>query len=190
MRKLILVLIVLALVVTGLGFVAGPWLSFRALRAAAAANDTAGIADVVDFNAVRAALRTELGGGPDKAPPPSIWQDPAGAIGSFLGTAPKAATLSVDIYLTPNAFKELTNAAADKQPRPKDAPFMAGDLLPGVHGSEIQFWDPHRSRIAVRSPEQGLETIFTFERRSLTVWKLVHIRLPAPREGATQEAAG
>jgi flagellar basal body-associated protein FliL len=184
MKKLILVLIVLGLVITALGFVGGPWLSFRALRAAAKANDTAGISDVVDFNAVRQSLRAELGGGPDKAPPPSIWQDPVGAIGSLLGTSPKNAMLNVDIYLTPNAFKELTNAAADREPRPKDAPFMAGDLLPGVHGSEVRFWDPHRSRIAVRSPEQGLETIFTFERRSLTIWKLVHIRLPAPRESA------
>jgi hypothetical protein len=195
MKKLILILIVLGLVVTGLGFVAGPWLSFRALRAAAVANDAAGIADVVDFNATRQSLRTELGGGPNKAPPPSIWQDPVGAIGSFLGTAPKEAMLNVDVYLTPNAFKELTNAAADTTPRPKDAPFMAGDLLPGVHGSEVEFWDPHRSRIAVRSSEQGLETIFTFERRSLTVWKLVHIRLPAPsgdapKADAKTDAAG
>jgi hypothetical protein len=183
MRRLILSLIVIALVGAGLSFVAGPWLSFRALRAAAAANDANGIADVVDYNATRAALRAELEGSPRNLPPPSLWQDPIGAIGRTFGDQVTPGRVNVDVYLTPQAFAELTQVDADKQPRPADAPRMAGDLLPGLHGSEIRFWDPHRSRIAVRA-DGGLETIFTFERRSLMHWKLVHIRLPgAPEHG-------
>jgi hypothetical protein len=53
--------------------------------------------------------------------------------------------------------------------------------LPGVHGSTIDYWDPGRARIAVRGPgteDRDHQVIFTFERRSLFRWKLVHLRLP------------
>ena len=43
----------------------------------------------------------------------------------------------------------------------------------------IAYWDPNRVRIAVKRPDgSGKITIFTFERKALFTWKLVHIRLP------------
>jgi hypothetical protein len=179
MRRVVLILVLVVLVLSAGAYFGGPWLTFRALRAAAVANDSQGLAQVIDYDATRAALRAELGDAAGKTPPPSLWQDPVGAIGRLLGQPLQ--TLNVDIYMTPAALADLSDAAADKQPRPKGAPMMAGDLLPGLHGSTIDYWDPNRARIAVRGPsgqDRDHQVIFTFERRSLWRWKLVHLRLP------------
>jgi hypothetical protein len=179
MRRAVLILVLVVLVVAVGAYFGGPWLTFRALRAAATANDVQGLAQVIDYDATRAALRAELGDTVGKTPPPSLWQDPVGAIGRLLGQPLQP--LNVDIYMTPAALADLSDAAADKQPRPKGAPIMAGDLLPGLHGSTIDYWEPNRARIAVRGPagqDRDHRVIFTFERRSLWRWKLVHLRLP------------
>ena len=179
MKRAFLIVLIAALVVVGVGFTLGPWLSFRALRAAAVANDSAGIAQVVDYYAARTALHAQLDGAQAHTPPPSVWQDPLGALGRLLGDPIQAAKVNVDSYLTPEALTNLTQANNHTR-RAKDEDWMAGDLIPGLHGSEVRYWDPGRARNAARYPGH-LEVIFTFERRSLTSWKLVHIRLPAPR---------
>lgn len=182
-RVLAIVVLVVAILVAG-AFFGGPWLTFRALRAAAVAGDTQGLGEVIDYNATRAALRAELGGEVGKTPPPSLWQDPVGAVSRLFGQPLQQQ--NVDIYMTPRALAALSNAAADKDPKPKSAPWMAGDMLPGLHGSTVDYWDPGRSRIAVRGKsdeDRDHQVIFTFERRSLFRWKLVHLRLP-PAPGA------
>jgi hypothetical protein len=187
MRRILLILLLVAAVLCAGAFFGGPWLTFRALRAAAVANDPQGLAQVIDYDATRAALRTELGANASKTPPPSLWQDPVGAIGRMLGQPFQA--LNVDIYITPQALADLSNASADKLPKPKGAPFMAGDLLPGLHGSTVDYWDPGRTRIAVRGPgdeDREHQAIFTFERRSLFGWKLVHLRLPTAQGSQAQ----
>jgi hypothetical protein len=178
MRRVVIILVLVVLLFGAGAYFGGPWLTFRALRAAAVANDVQGLAQVIDYDATRGALRAELGDTVGKTPPPSLWQDPVGAIGRLLGQPLQP--LNVDIYMTPAALADLSDAAADKQPRPKGAPVMAGDLLPGLHGSTIDYWEPNRARIAVRGPAQDRDhqVLFTFERRSLWRWKLVHLRLP------------
>ena len=53
------------------------------------------------------------------------------------------------------------------------------DAIKGPHPA-IAYWDPNRVRIAVKRPDgSGKVTIFTFERKALFTWKLVHIRLPS-----------
>jgi hypothetical protein len=185
MRRVLFILVVVAAVLAAGAFFGGPWLTFRSLRAAAAANDVQGLAKVIDYDATRAALRAELGDQVGKTPPPSLWQDPVGAIGRLLGQPLQP--LNVDIYMTPQALADLSDAGADKQPRPKSAPWMAGDLLPGLHGSAVDYWEPDRARIAVRGPadqDRDHQVIFTFERRSLWRWKLVHLRLPLTETGS------
>lgn len=177
MKRLFSVLLVVGLVGFGLSFLGAPWFAFRSLRAAAAAGDVQGVAAVVDYNALRQSLRPQLGEPALNVPPPSIWQDPIGAIGRAI--RPTEHQADIDSYLTPQALAELTNAKADEGPRADGVPFKAGDLLPGLHGSEVRFWDPNRSRIAVvTAGKPDKETVFTFERRGLLAWKLVHIGLP------------
>ena len=185
MRRLLSSLVLLVMILCAGAYLGGPWLTFRALRAAAVAGDTQGLAQVIDYDATRASLRAEFGADTGKTPPPSLWQDPVGAVSRLFGQPLQAQ--NVDLYMTPKALVRLSNATADREPRPKSSPFMAGDLLPGLHGSTIDYWDPNRARIAVRGPaaeDRDHQVIFTFERRSLFRWKLVHLRLPsadAPR---------
>jgi hypothetical protein len=184
MRRALFILVLVALLLGVGAYLGGPWLTFRSLRAAAVANDVQGLAQVIDYDATRAALRAELGDQAGKTPPPSLWQDPVGAIGRLLGQPLQP--LNVDLYMTPQALADLSNAAADRQPRAKGAPWMAGDLLPGLHGSALDYWEPNRARIAVRGPagqDRDHQVIFTFERRSLWRWKLVHLRLPLTDTG-------
>ena len=181
MKRLFTILVVVGLIGFGISFLAAPWMSFRALRAASAANDVAGIQEVVDYNAVRSSLRTQLGEDPPNVPPPSLWQDPIGALRGAIGQPIRPAGPDIDSYLTPQALAQLSNAAANKGEKPAGAPFRTGDLLPGLRGSKINFWDPTRTRISTLADgDPTKEVIFTFERRSLLHWKLVHIRLPAP----------
>lgn len=172
-------LVAVAIVLTVVSFFAAPWVAFRALRAAAAAGDVQGIAAVVDYNAVRTSLRPQLGDDAASTPPPKVWQDPMGALARAIRPPGNAA--DIEAYLTPQTIAELSNARAVGGARPKGTPFRVGDLLPGLRSSEVRFWDPNRSRIAVVSPrDPAYETIFTFERRGPFTWKLVHIGLPAP----------
>lgn len=181
MKRLLPALILIGLVGFGVAFLAAPWMSFRALRSSAAASDVSGLQDVVDYNAVRASFRTQLGEAPPNVPPPSIWQDPIGALRGALGQPIRANSPDIDSYLTPAALADLSNAAADAAPKAEGTPFRAGDLLPGLRSSHISFWDPSRTRISTLAKgHPDHEVIFTFERRSLLHWKLVHIRLPAP----------
>lgn len=180
MKRLLTALVIIGLVGFGVSYLAAPWMSFRALRAAAAASDVSGLQDVVDYNAVRASLRSQLGEDPPNVPPPSLWQDPIGAIRGAIGQPIRRRGPDIDSYLTPQALAKLTNAAANEG-KEAGAPFRAGDLLPGLRGSKISFWDPTRTRISTLVPgHPDQETVFTFERRSLLRWKLVHLRLPAP----------
>jgi hypothetical protein len=190
LKRLFTILFIVGLFGFGIAFVAAPWMSFRALRSAAAANDVAGIQEVVDYNAVRSSLRSQLGEDPPNVPPPSLWQDPIGALRGAIGEPIRRPGPDVDSYLTPQALADLSNAAAKAEKKPASAPFRLGDLLPGLAASEVSFWDPTRTRIStLATGDPSKEVIFTFERRSLLRWKLVHLRLPAPI-GSTAGSAG
>jgi len=178
MRNIVSTVVIVALAVSVVSFFAAPWVAFRALRAAAAAGDVAGIGAVADITAVRQSLRAQLSA-TVPTPAPKLLEDPLGALGHAL-RQPITLPPDVDAYLTPAAMAELANANADAVKRPETSPFMPGDLLPGLHQSEVRFWDLKRTQIAVASPrDPARQTLFTFERRGFFTWRLVHIRLPA-----------
>ena len=159
--------LVLAAVVAGLIFVAAPWFAFRSLREAARTNDAAGLADIIDYNAVRKDLAEQLQPASQPAsPPPDIWHDPLGALKRAIQplTQPTPAT---DAYLTAKALSALTNG------RPPNAG-------PGDHApfSMVRYWGPNRTRIGVRDQREPNEAVFTFERRGFFTWKLVRLSLP------------
>ena len=84
----------------------------------------------------------------------------------------------VDRYLTVAGVSALTRGYAPGKAPPGSAGGVQ-DAIKGPHPA-IAYWDPNRVRIAVKRPDgSGKVTIFTFERKALFTWKLVHIRLPS-----------
>ncbi|WP_297506356.1 DUF2939 domain-containing protein [uncultured Caulobacter sp.] len=184
LQKRIWDLIVLAIFVFAATFASAPWFAFRALKAAAQYEDVQAIGELVDFPAVRRSLTAQLvTDAPAAAPePPSIWRDPLSvfkkAIEPIAPPEPK-----VDRYLTVAGVSALTRGYPPGKAPPASArdASAAGQLKDAVKGPfpSIAYWDPNRVRIAVKRPDgSGKITIFTFERRALFTWKLVHIRLP------------
>jgi len=184
LQKRIWDLIVLAIFVFAATFAMAPWFAFRALKAAAQYEDVQAIGELVDFPAVRRGLTAQLvvDAPAAKAEPPSIWRDPLGvfrkAIEPIAPPEPK-----VDRYLTVAGVGALTRGYAPGQAPPASARegSLTGQVTDAVKGPHpgIVYWDPNRVRIAVKRPDRsGKITVFTFERRALFTWKLVHIRLP------------
>ena len=80
-KRLIVNLIAVAAVAAVVAFLAAPVVAFFGIRAAAEAGDVAGLARLIDYDAVRASLRPQLSGRPEPlTPPPSFIQDPIGAV--------------------------------------------------------------------------------------------------------------
>jgi len=185
LQKRIWDLIVLAIFVFATAFVSAPWFAFRALKAAAQYEDVQAIGELVDFPAVRRSLTAQLVVDATAAKPeaPSLWRDPLGvfkkAVEPLAPPEPK-----VDRYLTVAGVRALTQGCGPDKAPPSSAgdDGVGGKLKDTVKGPHptIAYWDPNRVRIAVKRPGAGGKvTIFTFERRALFTWKLVHIRLPA-----------
>ncbi|MDP2212248.1 DUF2939 domain-containing protein [Phenylobacterium sp.] len=190
---------VLCLVLFGLAFAAAPWFAFRALKANARDQDVAGLAQLVDFRAMRASLRdqvqeparptalTENGEAPD------VWRDPIGAMRRAL--EPFAEPLSpltpaparLEPYLTPAGIYDLTRGyepgtAPPEPPPPEGLARLTSSLQ--SPWPDLRFWGVDRVRFAVHPPgETGHVTVLTFQRTALFQWKLVHVRLP-PRGDA------
>jgi len=167
-----------------LAFASAPYFAFRALRAATAAEDVQATADLVDFPAVRKSLTEQLEPQPTptSAEPPSIWKDPMGAIRRAIAPiAPPEP--KVDRFLTLRGLSALTRGyEPGKAPPVSRAPETLETRLKAVvHGPwpTIPYWGVNRTRIAVKRPDApDTRTVFTFERRALFSWKLVHIQLP------------
>lgn len=158
------------LLVAVLSVICAPFLAFRALRAAAEAGDSSAIAALVDGGAVRQSLADQLRERPAAVtPPPSIWQDPAGAIGAALRPLTPQPPL-VDAYLTTDGFRAL-----DRGLRPGAALPPRGEKLPPPR---VLYVGARRIRFTV-SPAKGADpTLFTLERRGWVDWKLVQVGLP------------
>ncbi|CAN5249804.1 hypothetical protein BH10PSE2_BH10PSE2_01530 [soil metagenome] len=133
----------------------------------------AGLAKLIDYDAVRGALRPQISGRVEPmSPPPSILQDPIGAIRRQFDAAvtPRAPDApDVDVYLTPAALAALTRGEGRSAP--------SGAALAGGPTPTPIYWSINRTRLAVPGPD-GARTVFTFERRGPYEWKLVHLGLP------------
>lgn len=177
-------LIVLGIFVFAATFVSAPWFAFRALKAAAQYEDVQAVGELVDFPLVRKSLTAQLDvAAPAAAPePPSIWRNPLDvfkrAMGPMAPPEPK-----VDRYLTIGGLQDLTRGyAPGGAPKPGAKPVTLGErakaAVAGPHPG-IAYWDPNRVRIVIKRPgAPSKQTIFTFERKALFTWRLVHVRLP------------
>lgn len=171
--------IVFVAILMALSFVVSPGVAFLAVRSAAETNDTAGLARLVDFGAVRQSLRPQLAGNPAAmAPAPSFMEDPIGAVRHRLEQVSPAAAPDVDAYLTPAALAALTRGEGRYASQRTGASLLSPDAT--TTGGPLPrpvYWGIDRARMSV-SDDGGSQTIFTFERKGLFQWKLVHIRLP------------
>ena len=171
-------LVLAAVVVAVLSFFAAPAVAFFAIRSAAEANDVAGLARLIDFNAVRQSLRPQLAGRPEAmAPAPSFLEDPIGAFRRQIEQNPILRQPDVDAYLTPAALSALLKGEgryASQRTAAGVAPASERSRKPWPNPA---YWSVNRARMAV-TDQGGSRTLFTFERRGPFEWKLVHIGLP------------
>lgn len=184
LQKRIWDLVVLAIFIFAAAFASAPWFAFRALKAAAQYEDVQAIGELVDFPAVRRSLTGQLH---EAAPvaaaePPSIWRDPLGAMRRVIEPiAPPEP--KVDRFLTIAGISALTRGYAPGTApagpaRPDSAIGKVKAVVQGPYPT-IAYWDPNRVRVAMKRPGAPERvTVFTFQRKALFTWKLVHIRLP------------
>lgn len=188
MWRTIFNLILVLLMGAAAAFVAAPWFAFRALKADARDGDAQGLAELVDYNAVRGTLKSQLGPTPTAttAPAPTIWTDPIGAMKRALEplTPPPPA---VERYVSVEGLHALTRGyepgkAPPEPPMPDNLPDQVMSAVKEPWPS-LRYWGPNRSRFVVRAPDApARETVFTFQRRDWFEWKLVQIRLPVEDE--------
>lgn len=172
MKRLVVLVLALAVSLSALSFVAAPYVAFFALRSAADAQDVQGLNQLVDFDTVRGGLKTGLTAGPPQpAAPPSVWRDPIGAFENAIRPLGMPAP-DVDAYLTPKALAALTRGEGRDSIRPQPYPGAPPAPWPGV-----RYWGVNRCRLAVAADGHG-DTVFTFERKGVFTWKLVQIGLP------------
>ena len=184
--KIIGNLILAAVALLVISFFAAPGVAFFALRGAADSGDVAELDRLVDYGAMRKALGPQLVGQVETtAPPPSILEDPIGAVTRQFERKPVPLGPRADAYLTPAALGALTRgegraaAARSETGNPEAEPPKGGPLPRPV------YWGMDRARMAVTG-ENGNETVFTFARYGFFSWHLVHVSLPdetLPRVG-------
>ncbi len=174
-------LVLAAIALTAISFVAAPAVAFFGIRSAAQSDDVVGLQRLMDFDAVRASLRPQLSGRPEAlTPPPSVLNDPIGAFRRQFEAAVAPQGPDPDAYLSPDAIDGLTRAEG------RYAALRASQ--PGTDAASAPwprpiYWGVNRARMAV-TDEGGSDTVFTFERRGPFEWKLVHVGLP---EGSTPQ---
>ena len=194
MQKTLTIAVILAIILAGFGFVTGPIWAFYDLRSSAQSEDVATLAKLIDFDAVRIALKAELeaGSGDISGPAPDPVNHPVAATDDFLKKAgqvisngfhdlvhpqdaPRSAPLVADPepYLKPRALLALSLGAGRKSPKIDPSTI---DNKPFPH---IGFWSLDRCRLDITGADGGV-TVFTYERQDIYSWKLVHIGLPAP----------
>ncbi len=177
--KIIGNLILAAVVLLVISFFAAPGVAFFALRGAADSGDVAELDRLVDYGAMRKALGPQLTGRVETTPPPpSILEDPIGAVQRQFQRGPVAEGPRADAYLTPAALGALTRGEGrDAARRSDDSGTVEADAPTGGPLPRPVYWGMDRARMAVTG-DSGGETVFTFARTGFFSWQLVHVSLP------------
>lgn len=159
-------------------FLLAPGWAFFGVRAAADANDLNALGKLVDYGAVRASLRPQLSGQvADLTPPPSILEDPIGAVRHQIEVATRGQTSGPDVetYLTAPALAALTRGEGRDANQARSV--SAGGPAPANPWPAITFYSLTSTQLQIKD-DAGRPTIFTFERRGVFDWKLTHVGLP------------
>jgi hypothetical protein len=185
MKKWIVLLVVLVALLAGY-VAAGPYLTVRAIRDAVREQDSAALADQVDFPALRASLKAQLVDAMVREAGPDAQ---ASVLGGFaLTMATGLVNGTVDAMVTPMGLagimqgRALWKSSVDSFRRqPTDT---EGQALPPAepwHDADFRYASPSRFTITTRD-EAGRPLVFVLRRRGLA-WKLADIRLPLDRAG-------
>jgi hypothetical protein len=192
--RILSITLIIAIVLAAIGFLTGPMWSFYDLRASAESEDIQSLSKLVDFDSVRAGLKTQIEAGKDgvEAPAPSVVADPAGAAGNLIKKGADAVSKAFndminppakpavaappppdpDAYLKPRALLALSYGAGRNAPRTDPKSFVEKPPVP-----KVTFWSLDRVRLSIKAKGEG-KTIFTYERKGIFKWQLVHIGLP------------
>ncbi len=173
-----------ALILLAVSFSLAPWFAYRAVRSAARYDDAAALAQLVDYDAVRASLKPQLidpQGAPAAPPPPNPLSNPIAALQnawanrSWSSAARQAP--SPDAYLSPSALSQVLAGAA----QPKQPPSPAS-TRPATPWPSLAFFGLHRVRFVVRDPKDARrETVLVFVRdKGWFDWRLAGLVLPQP----------
>ena len=205
LARVLSLFLVIVLAGAAILFYCAPIIAFYDVRSAAKSEDVGSLAKLIDFDALRTDINTQLAAG-DKgvaAPAPSALNDPLGAtgsavknIGDSIGKAwndlthpsatpskPAPPPLTADDYLKPRAILALTYGAG------RDAATVSPDTFaPKPPAPQVAFFSLEHTRLTVKDPVRGTTT-FTFERKGLTHWQIVHIGFPKPGEIEAEKAA-
>lgn len=149
-------LILLGLVALGVAYVGSPWLAFRQLGEAAQARDQDRLDALVDYPAVREAMKGQVDSAPTK-----LSRTVAG-----IGFAPV------------QAVGKLGSMHGDRKIRKLVAADTLADLVRG--DPSYAYLTPDRIRISVARPPRP-PAGFVLERRGLFGWKLVKLELPGEK---------
>ena len=176
MKRVIGNLLLLGLVATVASAFLAPAVAFLGIRSAAQADDVVALRSLIDYGAVRMSLRPQLSGRAEAlTPAPSFMDDPIGAVRRQFEVAAAPAGPDPDAFLTPDALGGLMRGRG-RYAIVGSAATTPENVEPAPTPRPI-YWGINLARLAV-TDEGGSRTIFTFERRGLFEWKLVHIGLP------------
>lgn len=179
--KIIGNLILAAVVLLVISFFAAPGVAFFGLRSAADSGDVAELDRLVDYGAMRKALGPQLTGRVETlTPPPSILEDPIGAVQRQFQRGPVAEGPRADAYLTPAALGALTRGEGRSAALRSEAESAEAEPPSGGPFPRPVYWGMDRARMAVTG-DSGGETVFTFARTGFFSWHLVHVSLPEDR---------
>ncbi len=165
-----------------LGFVLAPWLAYRAVASAARYDDPAALAQLVDYDAVRASLRPQLVDpqGARAAPPPANpLVNPLGALQGLWAQRAWAPAvqqaLSPNVYLSPNGLFQILAGKAQPRQSPPPAPAALKTPMPA-----LIFFGGQRVRFSVHDPSDSRrETVLMFARgKGWFDWRLAGVVLP------------
>lgn len=188
MQKFLSLLIAIGLVLAAALFYAAPIISFHDMRSAAQSQDIQSLSRLINFDKLRVSIRSQILAGETgvAAPAPN---DPIGATGDFL----KRAADSVGKAFT-EAFDQTARTTAAPPPDPESylrppallaltygygkdantATIPAGTQPPSP---EMAFFSLNFARMTITDEVRGTTT-FTFERKGIYSWQLVHIGFP------------
>jgi hypothetical protein len=181
MKKWIVTVAMLAVLLGGY-VVAGPYLTFRAIRSAVQTQDAAALSDQVDFPALRASLKAQLSDRLVRAVGIDGQSGMLGAIG--LTVAGGLVNGAVETMVTPVGLGALMegskvwNRIDDGIARPDvaDPSTVAGERAQPLQRPEYRYESTSRFTATVQD-DQGRPIVFVMTRNGLR-WKLSDIRLP------------